>query len=144
MRSTGALLDRDANLAEVLDDCLDRAIDDEAEISGSRQRGSGMRLELHPGLVKIDLLVAEAQCEPPAAKLFTLHADALVEGNGCLGVGAGQDDVVERADPHTQIMSCLRSYGQRPVAGGTRRPYLAPSRLSSSISSFFVAVALSE
>lgn len=35
-------------------------------------------------------------------------------------------------------------YGQRPVAGGTRRPYLAPSRLSSSISSFFVAVALSE
>ena len=127
----------------MLDDCLDRAIDEEAEIAGARQRRSGMRLELRPGLVEIDLLVAEAQREPAAAKFFALHADALVEGDGRLGVGTGQDDVVERADLHTQIMSCLR-YGQRPVAGGTRRPYLAPSRLSSSISSFFVAVALSE
>ena len=85
----------------------------------------------------------EKKFQDTAAKLLALHADALVEGDGRLGVGAGQDDVVERADLHTQIMSCLR-YGQRPVAGGTRRPYLAPSRLSSSISSFFVAVALSE
>ena len=62
-----ALLDRDANVAEVRDHCLDRAVDEQAEIAGAWQRRGGVRLELCPGLMEIDLLVAEAQREPAAA-----------------------------------------------------------------------------
>src|SRR5262249_46313598 len=78
--SDGTVLDGDAEAVQPLDDGLERLIRDDAEVAGSRRRVASLRLELVPGFVQVDLLLADLERPSTAPERRCLdEEDVLVE-----------------------------------------------------------------
>src|SRR5262247_4017185 len=72
---------------------------DEAEIERPRRRHVGFGVDLLALDVEVDLLVAEAECDPAGAERLPGHAEhPRVEIDARIEVASGQNDVVEVID----------------------------------------------
>ena len=86
-------------------DALQRPQGDQAQIDGARCRFDRLGLELTPGLMQIEFLLAEYQGAAPGAEALVAHAQhALIEIDGGVDIRHRQYQMVQSLD-HAQCLS---------------------------------------
>ena len=101
VRGYRAVLDRHVLGIEMGEDFPGRGRGDQAQVRAAPRGPGGVRGDLLPGLVQVDLAGAEFQGAAPGAEGDRAHAQhPLVEASRLVEVGDGQDQVVQAGDGH--------------------------------------------
>ena len=89
-------LDGDARFLQPGDHLVERPVGQEAQVERARRRQARLEPGIEARRVNVELVVAEAQRDPPLPVLFFLHAEhARIEVEAFLEVAGREDDVVD-------------------------------------------------